>query len=175
MLNIIAALLIFCGCSAIGFLYAGRVKDRQRVLSDFKICFANLKMSIEFSSKPLPLALKECVHEGCGEEVKELFESVSERLLQNEFNASVWEDEIQRIRNKKGAFYQADAEDIKLILNFLRHLGMTDTDTQMKSFEMIIETLGRRIEEISPEVKSKAKIYKTTGILTGLMIIIVLL
>ena len=176
MLNIISGILIFIGCSTLGFIYSDRIKDKQKVLVDFKHCIENLKLNIEYAQVPLPKALCECISEGCGGEVKELLESVSLRLEENTCDyASVWENEVERICSKKGVICRADGEDIKLIINFFKRLGTMDVRTQLSSFEMIIETLGRRIDEIAPEVKSKSKMYKQAGVLAGLMIVVVLI
>lgn len=66
-------------------------------------------------------------------------------------------------------------EEIKIIQEFGRNLGITDRETQLKNIDECVKEMEESITDLKNDKKEKCKLYKTLGVLSGLFISIVLL
>lgn len=66
-------------------------------------------------------------------------------------------------------------EEIKIIKDFGRNLGITDRETQLKNIDACVEEIEECLRSLKSEKKEKCKLYKTLGVLSGLFISIILL
>ena len=81
-------------------------------------------------------------------------------------------------KSTKSCFEKASKlnwEEIKIIKDFGRNLGITDRETQLKNIDECVRELDGCILTLKKEKKEKCKLYKTLGVLSGLFIAIVLL
>lgn len=66
-------------------------------------------------------------------------------------------------------------EEINIIRDFGRNLGITDRETQMKNIDECMKEMDGCITGLKGEKKEKCKLYKMLGVLSGLFISIMLL
>lgn len=64
----------------------------------------------------------------------------------------------------------------KEVLKYLgKLLGKTDTTGQINEIDLTSSFIDKQIEEAEMEMKKNGKMYKTLGIVTGVLIIIILM
>lgn len=66
-------------------------------------------------------------------------------------------------------------EEIKIINDFGKNLGITDRETQLKNIDECVNEMKELISGLKKEKKEKCKLYKTLGVLSGLFISIILM
>ena len=176
MLKLLTGAGILIGCGLVGWIKADRLRERLKVLRDLRTCLTNLKMHISYAAPSLSQGLRQSVFQGCNRDITCLFAAVAQRMDAMEGTGKqIWEEEMETIRQEKGALSLLSTEEVETLRNFISLLGATDLQTQYENFDYTLTMLNRFIEALEPEVCSKGKMYRTMGILAGLMIFIVLM
>lgn len=89
-------------------------------------------------------------------------------------NGSLWEAwEKSVVENLEPS--QLKNEEINIIRDFGRNLGITDRETQMKNIDECMKEMDGCITDLKGEKKEKCKLYKVLGVLSGLFISIILM
>ena len=83
-----------------------------------------------------------------------------------------WNIAIKQILENKSKLMQSDIDIIK---ELGESLGITDRETQIKNIENSIAQIDSIINELKKYKNEKCKIYKTSGIVAGAFITIILL
>lgn len=83
-----------------------------------------------------------------------------------------WEKSITDYLKKESGL---NKEEITIIKDFGRNLGITDRETQLKNIDECVNEMEVSISGLKKEKKEKCKLYKTLGVLSGLFISIMLL
>ena len=81
----------------------------------------------------------------------------------------VWENCIQE------ADISINQEDKDVLKKLGKLLGQTDVEGQISEIEVTENFLDMQIEKAEEERKKNQKLYKTLGIVTGLVLVIILL
>ncbi len=157
---------IFGLSTAIGFLISKSYQNRVIELKEFKNILNIMKTKIKFTYEPLAEIFKQIAKEN-QTSIEKIFGQMANQLTYNQAK-DVWEDCIQN------ADISIKQEDKDILKKLGRLLGQTDVDGQISEIEVTESFLDMQIEKAEEEKKKNQKIYKTLGVVAGLVFVIIL-
>ena len=147
MFKWVGVLLLFFASSAFGFYKAAELKSRQKRL--LSIC-----LFIEAASVRIRM----------GEEIKSIVSSIGgdAGFFAKDYDFFVLPDSLK-------------PADIKLADDFLKGIGMGDTEAELKRCQTYKELFEREYKDAETQMKEKGSLYGKLGVFIGLLIGIVLI
>src|SRR5690606_5116679 len=101
----------------------------------------------------------------------ELFDTFADHLIQRDIRAKeAWEFSLQEIW-KKTALKKAELD---ILLQFGENLGRHDLEQQQKQIRLALTHLEREEKEAEEIQKSYGRMYRSLGILAGLLLTLLL-
>ena len=167
-LKIIMCITLFICCYLIGILISKRYTNRVVQLKDFRNALNIFKTKIRFTYEPVPDIFMQ-IGNNLNNNVGEVFKKASERMKYKTAGYS-WEKTIEEKEN-----LNLTKEDIDILKNLGKLLGKTDVEGQTSEIELVESFLDIQIEKSEKEKNRNEKLYKTLGVVCGLMLVIVLL
>jgi len=158
---------IFSMSTAIGLLISKMYENRVKELKQFKNILNILKTKIKFTYEPLAEIFKQISKEKANK-IEEIFENMTYKLVYEDVKNS-WRDSIQE------ADISLNQEDKDILKDLGKILGQTDADSQVSEIEVTETFLDMQIEKAEEARKKNQKMYKTLGILVGLVFVIILI
>ena len=158
----ILLLAIFALSTAIGLLIAKSYQNRVVELKEFKNILNIMKTKIKFTYEPLAEIFKDNESE-----VEKIFGQMANQITYYQAK-DVWENCIQ------DADISIKQEDKDILKKLGKLLGQTDIEGQISEIEVIENFLDMQIENAEDERKKNQKMYKTLGIVAGLVFVIIL-
>ena len=125
-----------------------------------------MKTKIKFTYEPLAEIFKQIAKEN-QTSIQRIFGQMANQLTYNQAK-DVWEDCIQN------ADISIKQEDKDILKKLGKLLGQTDVDGQISEIEVTESFLDMQIEKAEEEKKKNQKIYKTLGVVAGLVFVIIL-
>lgn len=163
--------MIFCACSAAGFLKAGEVRDRKRLLIDFKDMLHHISTEIDYFKAPLPQVF-ERLSAGDDRESRLLLRCCCLSYRKENQNLQVmWSAAADEI-------YKGTAltdEDISIIKRCGEFLGQSDFKGQQNHFSLWQQRLDRQIAEAEEAARTKGAMYGKMGVSMGAVLAVCLL
>lgn len=157
---------IFGLSTAIGILISKSYQNRVVELKEFKNILNIMKTKIKFTYEPLAEIFKQIAKEN-QTSIEKIFGQMANQLTYNQAK-DVWEDCIQN------ADISIKQEDKDILKKLGKLLGQTDVDGQISEIEVTESFLDMQIEKAEEEKKKNQKIYKTLGVVAGLVFVIIL-
>ena len=157
---------IFGFSTAIGILISKSYQNRVVELKEFKNVLNIMKTKIKFTYEPLAEIFKQIAKEN-QTSIERIFGQMANQLKYNQAK-DVWEDCIQN------ADISIKQEDKDILKKLGKLLGQTDVDGQVSEIEVTESFLDMQIEKAEEEKKKNQKIYKTLGVVAGLVFVIIL-
>lgn len=172
MIKIIGCIIIVLACSGLGFMLAARYKMRVLELRSIKMSLQILETEIAYSNTPLPDAFY-MVSTKSSAPVNTIFVQMSTSLKEKNHSTvgEAFSKTIDEIREKMSI----TNEDIDILKSFGNSLGCSDTDGQIKNFNMAIKQLENQELKAEESRLKNERMYKNLGILAGLAIAIIFL
>jgi len=165
--------LIVCACSAlIGMYFAYRETFRINDLNEMKRALLILRSEIEFAVNMLPSAFLN-ISQRTNPPVNEFFKKCGNLLNETEGHSAayVWNEQTE-ILLKNGYF--AD-EDIACFVQFGLTLGYLDVGMQLSGIDMTLLYLDGKVSELSKNCLKSQKMYRSLGVIGGILITAALL
>ncbi len=162
----ILLLAIFALSTAIGFFIAKSYQNRVVELKEFKNILNIMKTKIKFTYEPLAEIFKQ-ISKDNESEVEKIFGQMANQITYYQAK-DVWENCIQ------DADISIKQEDKDILKKLGKLLGQTDIEGQISEIEVIENFLDMQIENAEEERKKNQKMYKTLGIVAGLVFVIIL-
>lgn len=162
----ILLLAIFALSTAIGFFIAKSHQNRVVELKEFKNILNIMKTKIKFTYEPLAEIFKQ-ISKDNESEVEKIFGQMANQITYYQAK-DVWENCIQ------DADISIKQEDKDVLKKLGKLLGQTDIEGQISEIEVIENFLDMQIENAEEERKKNQKMYKTLGIVAGLVFVIIL-
>ena len=159
-------ILIFFLSSAIGIMIAKVYENRVKELKEFKNVLNIMKTKMKFTYEPLEEIFKE-ISSNNSTKIEEIFGKMSNQILYEQVK-NVWEDCIQE------ADISINQEDKDVLKKLGKLLGQTDVEGQVSEIDVTQSFLDVQIEKAEEEKKKNQKMYKTLGIVVGLVFVIIL-
>jgi stage III sporulation protein AB len=167
--KILGSVLILISSSLIGLYYSKSYIKRSNDLRTFKKALILLRGEINYSLSPMPEAL-ENISKRFDHEIAEFFSSIAEELKLNSGKTltEVWKKKAEEILKRT----YLSSLDIKNIMLFSENIGYLDKETQNNNINMLIEQVNEEINITVENDNRYNKLYKSLGVLVGILIII---
>ena len=165
--KIIIAIAILFITSYMGMELANSLKSREEVLTDMITFLRLVQNEMMYMLNSLPTAY-EMSRQRLKTELKNVLGAIS--LDMSEFGVEKIDASITNNINSIKSLNEYDKE---IIISTLKNLGRSDLESQYNIIENAISIINKQIKEAN-EIKNKnSKVYKTIGVITGLMIVII--
>ncbi len=167
IIKYILLILIFLLSAAIGIAVSKIFENRVKELREFKNNLNIMKNKIKFTYEPLKEIFCDIANESASA-VEKIFKKISIKMENNQLK-EVWENSIQE------ADISLNQEDKDIIKRLGKLLGQTDVDGQLSEIELTESFLDIQIQKAEEAKKKNQKLYKTLGIVMGLVFVIILI
>ena len=158
---------IFSLSTAIGMLVSKMYENRVLELKEFKNVLNIIKTKIKFTYEPLAEIFKQ-ISKDNSTKVEKIFNNIAKKMEFIQVK-SAWENSIQE------ADISINQEDKDILKKLGKLLGQTDVEGQVSEIEVTETFLDMQIEKAEEERKKNQKLYKTLGIIAGLVFVIILI
>ena len=162
----ILLIAIFGLSTGIGILISKSYENRVIELKEFKNVLNIMKTKIKFTYEPLAEIFKQ-ISKDNQTNVERIFGQMANQITYYP-TKDVWENCIQ------DADISIKQEDKDILKKLGKLLGQTDVEGQISEIEVTQNFLDTQIEKAEEEKKKNQKMYKTLGIVTGLVFVIIL-
>lgn len=162
----ILLIAIFGLSTGIGILISKSYENRVIELKEFKNVLNIMKTKIKFTYEPLAEIFKQ-ISKDNQTNVERIFGQMANQITYYP-TKDVWENCIQ------DADISIKQEDKDILKKLGKLLGQTDVEGQISEIEVTQSFLDTQIEKAEEEKKKNQKMYKTLGIVTGLVFVIIL-
>lgn len=170
-MKIIGALFIIATSCLIGFDHAHRLAERTRQIRLLKNALLGLEAEIMFGHAPLHEASRRIARQ-IADPIGALFDLFADSLIRKEIRAQeAWEMSIKQIW-KKTALKRAERD---ILLQFGKTLGRHDLVQQQKQIRLALTHLEREEKEAEENQKSYGNLYRSLGLLGGLLVTLLLI
>lgn len=159
--------VIFSLSTGIGILISKMYENRVKELRQFKNILNIIKTKIKFTYEPLTEIFNQISQEKSSK-IEEIFENMTYKLAFENVKYS-WMDAIQE------ADISITQEDKDILKELGKVLGQTDADSQVNEIEVTESFLNMQIEKAEEARKKNQKMYKTLGVVVGLVFVIILI
>ena len=163
----ILLLSIFSLSTAIGVIISKMYENRVNELKEFKNILNIIKTKIKFTYEPLAEIFKQISKENCTQ-VEKIFGKMATQLQYCSVN-EVWTNCIQE------ADISINQEDKNILKKMGKLLGQTDVEGQLSEIEVTENFLDMQIVKAEEDKKKNQKMYKTLGLVIGLVFVIILI
>jgi len=171
IIKMLGALFIVLSTSLIGIYYANIEVYRLKDLQTLKKAFTILYSEIDFASTSLPIALEQIsnkLNNNIGLIFKDLSMEIGKKTGENIYD--IW----KRIIEENIRITNLNKEDTEDLVSFGKIVGYLDKNMQLKNIQLYIKSLEDEIIKSREDKIIKSKLYKSLGLLSGLLITIVL-
>ncbi len=170
MIKLIGFAVIVASCTKIGIDLSQKYCDRTRCLKYFINMLERVKSEISFSNCTITNALQKSVdskNNVIGNMIRSILNFVEEKpvTLDEAFNIYIKGNETISFLEKK---------DLEEFGRFFSMVGSGDRDDEINNINNSIGNLTLCIQESYENEKKYVKLFRTSGILTGLLIAIIL-
>lgn len=169
--KIIGAVIVFFSCAAAGMFLACRDRFRADELMEMKRGLLLLKSEIDYSSRPLYEALID-ISLKVGGAVSEIFEDCG-RLLKSRKASSASEAWETTLKDRKGRTF-FHKSDMDALISMGKSLGGGDRRCQLSSIDMAMEYIDLKYEELMKKYSKDGRLFRSGGILCGILIVVAL-
>ena len=160
-------IVIFSLSTAIGLIISKMYENRVNELKEFKSIFNIMKTKIKFTYEPLREIFLQ-ISKDNNTKIEKIFGQMACQI-QYEQVEKVWATAIQK------ADISINQEDKNIIKKLGKLLGQTDVEGQISEIEVTENFLDMQIEKAEDEKKKNQKMYKTLGVVLGLVFVIILI
>lgn len=167
ILKNILLMIIFLLSTAIGLVIAKMYENRVKELREFQNILNIMKTKIKFTYEPLADIFRQIAQDN-NTSIEKLFRQMSHQITFKKTN-EVWTRCIQE------ADLSLKQEDKDVIKKLGKLLGQTDVEGQISEIEVTQSFLYTQIIKAEEAKKKNQKMYKTLGVVMGLVFVIILI
>lgn len=160
-------LIIFSLSTIIGITISKMYENRVKELREFKSILNIIKTKIKFTYEPLAEIFKQIAKDS-STNIEKIFGKMVNQIQYRQVR-EIWENCIQE------ADISIKQEDKDIIKKLGQLLGQTDVEGQVSEIEVTQNFLDMQITKAEEEKNKNQKMYKTLGIVIGLVFVIILL
>lgn len=165
VIKIISLFLIVALCTILGVKKSKKYENREYILRESITLFKGIENEIKYMLMPLPNAI-EITRQGLLTNLKDTMGNISYMMLRKNLNASDVAFEIDKLS-------ELNLYDKQILTQGIVNLGASDVEGQVNVISLAVNSLENRLEEAIEEKKKNTKLYKTVGLMTGLMIAVI--
>lgn len=160
-------LIIFSLSTIIGITISKMYENRVKELREFKSILNIIKTKIKFTYEPLAEIFKQIAKDN-STNIEKIFGKMVNQIQYRQVREA-WENCIQE------ADISIKQEDKDILKKLGQLLGQTDVEGQVSEIEVTQNFLDMQITKAEEEKNKNQKMYKTLGIVIGLVFVIILL
>lgn len=164
--KIILLISIVVASTGLGVLLSKKYSNREKELKEMKSALNIFATKIKFTYEPIPNVFLEIANK-IGGNIGKIFERASIRMKE-ENAGKAWNNAFEDVPNN------LSKEDVTILTNLGRMLGQTDVEGQISEIEVVEQFLENQLENARQEKIKNEKMYRTLGIVGGLMIAVIL-
>ncbi|WP_058485258.1 stage III sporulation protein SpoIIIAB [Defluviitalea phaphyphila] len=171
MIKLIGALLIIGGSTFIGFLIDKLERYRMNDLKNLQRALIFLKGEIDYMITPLPVAMEQ-VGNRIGDNIGQIFIYAGKQMMKKTGYTvtEIWKESVNsHIDNT-----YLSKEDKNILLSLGNALGYLDKEMQKNNIDLSILYLKEEIKRLDMHHQKNGRLYRSLGILGGLLIVILL-
>lgn len=168
LIKIIISVLIVCLTTYIGTYKARKLKQREYILREMVTFLKLVENEIKYMMNILPNAY-EIARQKLNTELKLKIGNIVVDMLDCN-NSTYIESSIEQNISQIESIEKYDKE---IIISTLKNLGRSDIEGQINIIENTINILDTQINEANEIKNAKSKLYRTIGIISGLMLVII--
>ncbi len=166
--KMIISILIIALSAYIGIYKAKKLKNREYVLRDMVTFLGLVENEIKYMMSILPNAY-ESSRQKLITKLKDTIGEIVVDMLRLDSNYLVDQSIVEHISKIE----ELTEYDKNVFISTLKNLGRSDLEGQINIIENGINIIENQIKEAN-EIKTKnSKLYRTVGVITGLMIVII--
>ena len=169
-MQLLGAVLILVATSWAGFELARHLMERPKQLRQLKVALQSLEAEIMYGHTPLAEASKHIAKQ-LDKPLTWFFTTFANKLEKGDVSVKqAWNDSLEEVW-KSTAFKSAEIEILK---QFGETLGQHDLATQQKHIVLAMTHLEREELDARDKQARYEKMFKSLGILSGLLLVILL-
>ncbi len=168
VIKIIISVFIVILTAYIGAYKAMKLKQRERILREMVTFLKLVGNEIKYMMNILPNAY-EIARQKLNTELKVKIGQIVVDMLDSN-NITYIEGSIEKNISE---IESLDKYDKDIIISTLKNLGRSDIDGQMNIIQNTINILENQISEANENKRTNSKLYRTIGIISGLMLVII--
>jgi stage III sporulation protein AB len=170
IMRFVGAGCVIAASSLLGIHMAKAGSRRAKDLVEFKKSLILLKSQIDYAIYTLPQAFMH-ISQRVAPPFDLFYGELSQSLGEGKTDAATaWEQSLAVLKGSHLA--QEDLENIALLCF---SLGQPDAVVQLNSIDMLIAAIDENLNKLNAENPKNAKMYRSLGVISGLLITIVLL
>ncbi|UFJ42922.1 stage III sporulation protein AB [Brevibacillus humidisoli] len=171
MAKLIGAVLILFSASMIGWQISKSYANRPLQLRAWLLALQMLETEIVYGSTPLHRAFAKIGHRVLPA-IGRIFLTAADQLITDEGQATqaCWQTAMEK--HWTGTALRKPEKDVLLGLGYI--LGNSDREDQQKHLRLAVTHLRALEEEARVEQTKYEKMYKTLGVLSGLLLVILM-
>ena len=167
IIKYIALFIIFILSALTGTIISKSYGYRVKNLREIKNILNILKTKIKFTYEPLKDIFEE-FEKGSNTNINKLFYDINSNMKTMNIEEA-WTNSIEN------ANLNLNKEDKEILKNLGKMLGKTDTEGQISEIDITSTFIDTQIQKAEEEKKKNEKLYKSLGIITGLVCVIILI
>ncbi|MBR5227251.1 MAG: stage III sporulation protein AB [Clostridia bacterium] len=167
MVKLILVICVVLLCSILGIKKAKKFENREQIIRESISLFKRVENDIKYTLNALPNAI-EIARQDFKTEFKDVLGNISVSLLDNSYTEETIIYNVDELKSLK-------SYDKQILSNGLISLGKTDIETQISLIDNTINTLTEILYEAKDEKMKNTKLYRTIGLVAGMMIAIVII
>ncbi len=172
LLKWVGAGALLLGSAGFGFDFAKKYRKRPLELREMMTALRMLRADIAYHRLPLPESfLKIAKHFPEQSGTHQLFAKTADILTTSGTQA---EDAFAEALEQTGEFWSLSAEDISALRQFSHTIGNTNAELQESAINAILAELSDREKEAVTDRDRFEKVYRTTGVLIGVLVVVML-
>ena len=164
----IISIAIVCLSAYIGTYKSRKLKEREHILREMVTFLKLVENEIKYMMNILPNAY-EIARQKLNTELKIKIGQIVVDMLDSE-NLTFVECSIEKNISDIECLEKYDKE---VIISTLKNLGRSDIEGQINIIENTINVLETQISEANEIKNTNSKLYRTIGIITGIMLVII--
>lgn len=168
----IGGLCVVSACAGLGFFKAARLQRRVGALRGLQAGLQVLDTEIAYAATPLPDAFRR-IGNTFSSPAATLFAEVAEQLAGRPETGApdLWETAVRRL----AADMALEPPDVEVLLQFGRTLGASDRADQRKHIRVACDRLRVQEEAARQEAATRARMWRSLGVLIGAAIVVLLM
>lgn len=163
---------VLLGASGFGFEFAKKYRKRPLELREMMTALRMLRADITYERLPLPescLKIANNFPEHSG--THQVFAMTAKLLSASGTHAA---DALSDALGQAGENWSLSAEDISTLRQFSHTIGTTSADLQAVAISAVLSELADREKEAVTDRERFEKVYRTAGVLIGVLVVVML-
>ena len=166
-IKVVISIVILCITSYIGIEMASALKSREEILTDFITFLRLVQNEMVYMANSLPVSF-EMSRQRLSSKLKDVIGAIVVDM--SEFGLNKVD---MSITNNINDLDELNNYDKDILISTLKNLGRSDIDSQSNIIENAINIVEKQIKEANINKIKSSKVYKTVGVITGLIIVVI--